>query len=260
MSHGNDLLELQRDDEGDPWIAMQSAYLEYRSASEALERTHQSTQDYSVDERLRMMLMEGRQRAAFERYVDARMETLELRVDGANLPDCVTADMQMHAGRSSRTALLNSRSVLEVLAVVLLCTTAFSLSREVKHVRDLEASRDELRAKLQETREGLRSVKQQLDAWARRAGGAMRIDQIQRRPAPRSRPVAPRAAGHKSSPPEEWRHAPAQNAQRKNTSGGRIEARTVEKSNRGSQAYIAGRDHSPVPVYPPAAAWPFHDR
>jgi hypothetical protein len=260
MEYGNDSIELRSGGEGDPWIAMQSAYLEYRSASEALERTHQSTQDYSTDERLRMMLLEGRQRAAFERYVGARMEALELRVDAANLPESVAADVRVHAGGSPRTALLNSRSVIEVLAVVLLCTTAFSLSREVKHVRDLEASRDELRAKLQETRDGLRSVKQQLDAWARRAGGTMRIDQIQRRPAPRPRPAAPRASGHKSSPPEEWRHAPALNAQRKNTSGGRIETRTVEKSNRGSQAYIAGRDHSPVPVYPPAAAWPFHDR
>jgi hypothetical protein len=66
-----------RNDEHNHWLAMQSAYAEYGRASEALE----PTVDSSNGERSRLITLEGQQRVAFERYLEARMEFLEFRFD-----------------------------------------------------------------------------------------------------------------------------------------------------------------------------------
>jgi hypothetical protein len=69
-----------RNDEHDHWLAMQSAYAEYGRASAALA----STVDSSNGERLWSIRLEGQQRVAFERYLEARMDFLEFRFDESN--------------------------------------------------------------------------------------------------------------------------------------------------------------------------------
>jgi len=108
-------------------------------------------------------MLEGKQRVAFERYLEARMEFLECRFDESNLPG---ADLPEEAGlgTGSRFAFAKTRPFLEVLAVILLCTTAFSLVREKQQLRKLETSRDGLQAALNETRDEVRILGQKVDA------------------------------------------------------------------------------------------------
>ena len=72
----------------------------------------------------------------------------------------------------------------------------FASDRPIEdRVRDLEATQVDLRAKLQETREALRLVKQRLDEWKppQRVVVMPRIDRAPRTPAPKPR-VLRRAA------------------------------------------------------------------
>jgi len=157
----------RRHDEHDRWLAMRAAYAEYRRASEALECTPQFADDSPTSEGLRLSTLEGRQRAAFERYLEARMEFLEFRFDGRSWPGTGLAALP-NATRSIHGSIPGWRLLIVCLlqAIILLCTTAFSLIREQKHVRDLEAARNELRATLNQTRDGLQLYRQKLDTRA----------------------------------------------------------------------------------------------
>ena len=149
----------------DRWLAMQTAYLEYRQASDALDRTRRSTGELSTGERLQMIVAEGRQRVAFERYLEARIGFLEYRFEETGRPDPDFPDPEHPAPRSWLSA--KGRPALEILAVLLLCTTAFSLVREQKQVRELDAANNQLQAALRQTRDGLELLGQKLDSPAR---------------------------------------------------------------------------------------------
>jgi hypothetical protein len=147
-----------------------------------------------------------------------------------------------------------------VLAVMLLCVTAFSLVREVRHVRDLEAAQNDLRAKLQEARDGLRSVKQRLDARPTPQHAAVRSERVLRKPAPKPHPTPPGLASPKPSGGQPWRRETPLNAQRKNGGGSNTEARSHGSPARGDQAYYVDRAHPQLPPYPPATAGPYRYR
>ena len=139
------------------WVAMQSAYAEYRRASEALEYLPLSG-DSSNDARLLRAALEDRQRVAFERYLDARMEFLEYRFDeserrrGHGL-SLVHKRVPRALGIASWLAFPKGRPVLPALAaVMLLCAAGLYFVRQQNRVRELEAARDELWATLNQTR------------------------------------------------------------------------------------------------------------
>jgi hypothetical protein len=165
MLDGDEMHEPERRDAGhERWLAMQSAYAEYMHASEALECTHHSADDSSTDERLQLAMLEGRQRVAFERYLESRMEFLEFRFDDSNQPGAPPAIDVECSPAASRFAFVKARPFLEILAVILLSATAFSLVREKQHLRNLESSRDELQAALVKTRTELQLLGQKMDA------------------------------------------------------------------------------------------------
>ena len=64
----------------------------------------------------------------------------------------------------SRFAFVKARPFLEILAVILLCATAFSLVREKQHLRSLESSREELQTALVKTRTEIQLLGQKMDA------------------------------------------------------------------------------------------------
>lgn len=199
----------RRDEEHDRWLAMQSAYTEYRAASEALESTRQSADD--TNERLKLPLLEGHQWVAFERYFESRMEFLEARFDEINPPTTCTsatpANDTDHSALSTWFALINYRPVLQILAVVLLGTMVFALLREQKRVRDLEASRDELLATLNQTRDGLRLLGQKLDSWSPAQHPALQqVEHTVHPPARRAPAATHQATGRK---PPGWRRLPS---------------------------------------------------
>lgn len=140
------------------WRSMQLAYQEYTRASEALEFSASPDNDPYGEERTRL---EMQQRLAFERYLESRMEFLESRFDETNPPG---SKRPAPPEPAPRFAFL-SRPALCALAAVLLLTTAFSFARARSRIRDLEASRDDLRARLQQTRDGLQTLSQKVDTW-----------------------------------------------------------------------------------------------
>jgi len=203
-----------RDEGHDRWLAMQSAYAEYKEASEELECTRQSADD--TNERLKLPVLEGHQWLAFERYFESRMEFLEARFDECNRPAVPAAplvtDANDRTGISSWFALINHRSVLSVLAIVLLGTMVFALLREQKRVRELEASRDELQATLNQTRDGLRLLGQKLDSWgAPPHSGLEQVGHMVHTPAHRGTAAMPRASGRRPG----WRRQSGVHVQQK---------------------------------------------
>jgi hypothetical protein len=165
MLDGDEMHEPERRDAGhDRWLAMQSAYAEYTHASEALECTHHSADDSSTSERLQFAMLEGRQRVTFERYLESRMEFLEFRFDESNRPAGAPVIDGECSPAVSRFAFVKARPFLEILAVILLCATAFSLVREKQHLRNLESSREELQTALVKTRTEIQLLGQKMDA------------------------------------------------------------------------------------------------
>ena len=150
------------------WLAMQSAYAEYTRASELLECTHQSTDGSTTSERLQLTMLEGKQRVAFERYLESRLEFLECRFDQSIQPGPAPPAEVGYSGAGSRWAFAKPRTLLEILAVILLCTTAFSLVREKQRLRKLETSDNGLQVALDETRAELRVLGQKVDAGSAR--------------------------------------------------------------------------------------------
>jgi hypothetical protein len=162
-SHGTE----RRDEGHDRWLGMQSAYAEYRRASAAFECALQFADDSTASERIRLTILERQQRVAFEHYVEARMEFLEFQFDGNNWPGNGSAAPPKREPKVSRfsswLAFANRTRALQILAVILLCTIAFSLIREQKHRRGLEATRNQPEAKLNQTRDGVQLFGQKLD-------------------------------------------------------------------------------------------------
>ena len=140
------------------WLTMQSAYVEYTRATQALECALPPAGDSSGCERERL---EDRRRLAFEHYLETRMEFLESRFDecyppGTRLPAQIT--------RAARPAWV-AAPVVSVLVVVLLSISAYAFVRTRNHVHELEASRDDLRTRLNQTSDSLQSLAQKMNAW-----------------------------------------------------------------------------------------------
>jgi hypothetical protein len=238
MLDGHDSHEPEhRNDGHDRWLAMQSAYAEYKRASEALECTHPPAEDSSAGQPSPLAALEGQQRAAFERYLEARMEFLEFRFDKSGRQSADVMTVPMRDTEDSRIgswmAFVKGRPVLQILAVILLCTTAFSLVREQKHVSDLEAARDELRATLNQTRDGLQQLAQKMDAWGPPQHTAIQpVEHPPRLPARRVHAATPRAAVRKPLGEAKWRHQTALHAQKQVASSQGVGARTYSERRR----------------------------
>jgi hypothetical protein len=224
-----------RDDWHARWLEMQAAYAEYRRSSEALECTRQSGDDPLSTDCLRLAMLEGHQRLAFERYVDARIAFLESRFDDMNRADGSSvapgglpqsaSEPAPEGGIKAWLVAASSRPVLQTLAVVLLCAVSFSLTREQQRVRDLEKGREELRAALLRTVNEVQSLRQRLDAPAPGGSTPPRIRPIP--PAPAKATAPQRRAGSKSTPQQ---HAQAKGAPNR-TAPAESPARPTEARN-----------------------------
>jgi hypothetical protein len=153
----------RRDEEHDRWLEMQSAYGEYKSASEALESADQSIDDSPTSELVRLGVLERQQRVAFEHYLEARINFLEFRHDEATRPDAAQMALPVPDTGRSGTGYWFAirRRILPGVAIMLLCAAALWSVGEHKQVRDLQAARDELRAELLQTRKEIQLLAQQ---------------------------------------------------------------------------------------------------
>jgi hypothetical protein len=200
---------VRRDDEHHRWLAMQSAYLAYRRATEALENADEAIEDSATNELVRLGILERQQRMAFEKYLEARIDFVEFRCDELNRGIMSRALAAGHADSTESGSWFGTcKGILQVLAFVLLCITALSLARGQNHVRDLEAARDELQAALNDTRRELQLLERRFSAGPGRQAAIQQIDQANGAPAARVRPVAPKPALPKPAKTQPTSHVP----------------------------------------------------
>ena len=149
MLDDGELHEPEHRDEGhNRWLAMQSAYAEYTRASDCWNAPINPRMVQRPASVCSGLLLEGKQRVAFERYLESRLEFLECRFDQSIQPGPAPPAEVGYAGAGSRWAFAKPRTLLEILAVILLCTTAFSLVREKQRLRKLETSDNGLQVAL----------------------------------------------------------------------------------------------------------------
>jgi hypothetical protein len=150
------------------WLAMQSAYEEYKRASQPFENEQPGADRLDAKEDPQLPVSAGRQRIAFERYLEARMQFLECRFDRSYPPNTNLADRPATVAEDRAEgrwgALGHYKPLLQMLALALLCTTATSLVQEQKRVRGLETASDEIRETLKQTRGELQLLNQRFDA------------------------------------------------------------------------------------------------
>jgi cell division protein FtsB len=191
------------------WLTMQSAYMEYSRATQALECTFPSADDSSGYERERL---EDRRRLAFERYLETRMEFLESRFDECYPPGTRLPEQVQSATRPAWMALpavaRQAAPALCGLLLVLLCVSAYSFVRTRNHVHELEASRDDLRARLNQTSNSLQTLAQKLNTLESPSRPV--IQQVEA-PAHPYRAVARKRTGVAQSKRRRVQHLPAKN-------------------------------------------------
>ena len=218
------------------WLAMQSAYAEYRRSSDALEAAREEDNNLVDTDLLRLTVLERQQRVAFERYMDARIAFLESQFDEFNRPAGDPGDTPTDAdGRPvdsrprSWPGVSRVRAVLEVLAVLLLCTTAFSLMREQTRIRRLEGERDVMRSAILQATQQLQTFRQKLDADPRQLKPSLLVEPVPTTAA--MKPVSP----HRREVGKAVGEAKATNRRPPTSAGNANRSAVAERSGRVSR-------------------------
>ena len=237
MLEVDDSYRTKRRDEGhDRWLVMRSAYAEYGRASEALECALQFADELTDSERIRLTLLERQQGVAFERYVEARMEFLEFQFDRSDWTGKGPAALPVHkpknSGVSSLPAFAKRIPVLPVLAVILLCTAAFALIRQQKHLQGLEASRNQIGVTPNQTGAGekLEKIPPQHSS-IRDVGPTSPVLRLPKTAA------APRPNARKPPVGRQRRHQPALRVQPKQAGGNQALASATQSQRIGTRNY-----------------------
>ena len=197
------------------WLTMQAAHAQWANATEALDYliAAASSDNPSPDERLRVARAAEEQRARFEEYIEARLAFSEFQSaqfqavqlqsarDRAAVAEAAGGDDSQRGFHEIAlgpwTLRTTSKFAMAALAIALLCPAVFGLTyvmHERKHVRDLDAARNEMSALLTQARSQTQVAVQQ----ARTVPMAPERPSIVPAPkAPVKAPIkAPVAAGH----------------------------------------------------------------
>ena len=223
------------------WLAMQTAYGEYRRTSEELESIYRSLDGSSTIEHLGLSILDGQQRAAFERYLEARLAFLEARCDASLGPIPTPGQRQPSAG---------VHPILQILAVLLMCATAFSLVRQQIHIRDLETARDENRAAQNQTREAFQTLAQKLDVMA----ASQHPPATQTEPPARKHDQAPASASSQKRRTGNFSLVPSR--QLKRLGPVQVSVRLVDVQRKNVRLWVvSGRTTSEVKLYQNQPMW-----
>jgi hypothetical protein len=148
----------RRDTQHELWLSMRAAYNKYRYASDLLKAaaSRMPIPISSADETPRMSMLAVEQRAAFESYIEARLQYSEFErdQDRVKTADSTTAqrDRQDAGARGKRIRFRGPLVAVASIALVSVIALSFSLiTPEIK-------SRDPMPAPLSQGRNGLRSV------------------------------------------------------------------------------------------------------
>jgi len=187
MQHNDDSHEIVRPGEArGQWLAMQAAYAEYKRTSGLLNSEDPSSGDLSGWRDL-----EAQQRAAFEKYLEARMDYLETRFDETSTRGEHSVDPSTRERTESTIGSRFARYRLLVLALALglVCMVVFSVMRTQKRMHELEASRDDLRAALTTARDDIQRVANRVDA--RPPAPEPATPELKPQPAPKPQSASP---------------------------------------------------------------------
>jgi hypothetical protein len=148
----------RRDTQHELWLSMQSAYDKYRYASDLLTAaaSRMPIPISSADENPRMTTLTVEQRAAFESYIEARLQYSEferdqdrVKTEGSTTAQC---DHQDDGVRGMRNRFRGPLVTVAGIALVSVIALSFELlTREIK-------SRDPKPAPLSQSRDGFQSV------------------------------------------------------------------------------------------------------
>lgn len=205
-----------RSEEHDRWLAMQSAYADYRNASQALEKENSWADDSSGGEPELSVSLEAKQRAAFERYLEARMAYLEFRFDQCDPRFNSRSELSVARTRPVGAAaffrepfwrsLAAWKFSLPVILAVMLCAMAVSIVGLERQLRDLENGRQEFGATLERTSDMLRLLGRRLESGEIAQYSAVReVKQVSPAPASGKPAAAAQPGWHK---PGEARRKP----------------------------------------------------
>jgi hypothetical protein len=156
--------------EHDLWLSMKSAHNRYQDASAALDALT-AMSPAGVDSAERNLQIESAaagQRAAFEDYIEARLQLSEFMVSKLQ-PTESGESQEVGEGSGSGSGSGPRVSRIAILAVVaaFLFPTAFGLgflAHERKRTRDLEAARDEANAELTQIRKQIQGLAGRMEA------------------------------------------------------------------------------------------------
>jgi hypothetical protein len=147
----------RRDTQHELWLSMQSAYHKYRYASDLLKAaaSRMPISISSAEENPRMTTLTVEQRAAFESYIEARLQYSEFERDQDTVKTAgsITAqsDHQGDVARGMRIRFRRSLVAVGGIALSIIASSFALLTREIK-------SRDPMPAPLSQGRDDLRSV------------------------------------------------------------------------------------------------------
>jgi len=147
----------RRDTQHELWLSMRAAYIKYRYASDLLKAaaSRMPIPISSADEIPRMTILTVEERAAFESYIEARLQysEFERELDGVGTAGSTTAqsDHQAEVARGMRTRF---RGPLVTVGIALAGIIALSFALITPEMK----SRDPMPAPLSQRRDDLRSV------------------------------------------------------------------------------------------------------
>jgi hypothetical protein len=173
---------------------LESAYVDYQRASKALQSCDQSTDESPSREVLRLAMLEGQQRLAFEHYVEARIAFLEFRVEENDRPGPRLVVPIAAAGKAGihRWLAAGWRPVLEAAAVLLLCAAVLSGIRQQRRLSEMERTRDNLSTALNQTRDRVQVLGQILETWDSQHSAVRETQQWESRAAAPAVPLQPK--------------------------------------------------------------------
>jgi hypothetical protein len=168
-----------RNAEHEYWLAMRAAYQRYTSVSATLDLLTSQLLSAACcsDERRRIERAASEQRTAFENYIEARIQYFEFQFDRRRAG--IESFQRPHSSRISAipgeeksarpswAGFADSRRARQAAVLVLVCAATFSLVdlvRERRHLCDSDAVRNEIRAMLSQTGDGLQALTRKIDA------------------------------------------------------------------------------------------------
>jgi hypothetical protein len=142
------------------WREMQVAYQVYQSASDALDAS-------ACDQDSRITTLSAEQRAAFEKYIDARLQYSEFLRDQDSVAlgehDELFRDQELQKRRGFNSLVKMLPLATSLILIAAIASASMYYAREQRHIHDLTLDRDQVQLRLAQMEGDLRAATRRLD-------------------------------------------------------------------------------------------------